>query len=213
MIEDAHDAYERREEELGEPVLRELERQVLLQVIDRKWREHLYEMDYLQDGVEPAGVRPARPAGRVPARGLRHVQPDARGREGGGRRLPVQLPARGRRPEPEVGDRAGAAVRQGARAPATQRRQQALLYSAPTIDGEAGSGGAVMVREPSDARAGAPPTAAGRRRAAGGNRTRAGATAGDSGGRSADTRAGDQRSSPGSLGQANIGRATGRRPE
>ena len=31
--------------------MRELERQVLLQVIDRKWREHLYEMDYLQEGI------------------------------------------------------------------------------------------------------------------------------------------------------------------
>src|SRR5439155_19079502 len=39
------------EEELGEEVVRELERRVLLQVIDRKWREHLYEMDYLQEGV------------------------------------------------------------------------------------------------------------------------------------------------------------------
>jgi preprotein translocase subunit SecA len=51
LIEDAHRAYEQREEELGAEQLRELERMVLLQVIDRKWREHLYEMDYLKDGV------------------------------------------------------------------------------------------------------------------------------------------------------------------
>ena len=51
MIEDAHAAYERREEELGAETLRELERRVLLEVIDRKWREHLYEMDYLKEGV------------------------------------------------------------------------------------------------------------------------------------------------------------------
>src|SRR5262249_831315 len=51
LKEDAHAAYERREEELGAEVLRELERRVLLEVIDRKWREHLYEMDYLQEGV------------------------------------------------------------------------------------------------------------------------------------------------------------------
>src|SRR6266516_3294836 len=44
-------AYERREEELGSEAMRQLERQVLLAVIDRKWREHLYEMDYLQEGV------------------------------------------------------------------------------------------------------------------------------------------------------------------
>src|SRR5437764_5299967 len=51
LIEDAHAAYEQREEELGTEPMRELERQVLLAVIDRKWREHLYEMDYLQEGV------------------------------------------------------------------------------------------------------------------------------------------------------------------
>ncbi len=54
---DAQAAYERREESLGvkpdgEPVLRELERRVVLSVLDRKWREHLYEMDYLQEGIQ-----------------------------------------------------------------------------------------------------------------------------------------------------------------
>jgi preprotein translocase subunit SecA len=49
--EDARAAYDRREEELGAEIMRELERRVLLQVIDRKWREHLYEMDYLQEGI------------------------------------------------------------------------------------------------------------------------------------------------------------------
>jgi preprotein translocase subunit SecA len=48
---DAHDAYERREEELGSEVMRELERRVVLSVLDRKWREHLYEMDYLREGI------------------------------------------------------------------------------------------------------------------------------------------------------------------
>jgi preprotein translocase subunit SecA len=53
---DAQQAYDRREAQLGEgpdgqPVLRELERRVLLSVMDRKWREHLYEMDYLQEGI------------------------------------------------------------------------------------------------------------------------------------------------------------------
>ena len=48
---DAQAAYDRREEELGEETMRELERQVLLTVLDRKWREHLYEMDYLREGI------------------------------------------------------------------------------------------------------------------------------------------------------------------
>ncbi|QXJ21996.1 preprotein translocase subunit SecA [Actinomadura graeca] len=49
--ENAQDAYDKREEELGSEVMRELERRVVLSVLDRKWREHLYEMDYLQEGI------------------------------------------------------------------------------------------------------------------------------------------------------------------
>ena len=48
---DAHKAYDAREAELGEEVMRELERRVILSVLDRKWREHLYEMDYLREGI------------------------------------------------------------------------------------------------------------------------------------------------------------------
>ena len=48
---DAQEAYARREAEIGSEVMRELERRVLLSVLDRKWREHLYEMDYLREGI------------------------------------------------------------------------------------------------------------------------------------------------------------------
>ncbi|MGY9080942.1 MAG: preprotein translocase subunit SecA, partial [Candidatus Nanopelagicales bacterium] len=51
LVDDAEAAYDAREEELGEEVARELERRVILSVLDRKWREHLYEMDYLRDGI------------------------------------------------------------------------------------------------------------------------------------------------------------------
>ncbi len=51
IIEDCDKAYAAREENLGAEVMRELERKVLLSVLDRKWREHLYEMDYLQEGI------------------------------------------------------------------------------------------------------------------------------------------------------------------
>ena len=55
LIEDAKAAYKAREAELeaiaGEGAMRQLERNVLLSVIDRKWREHLYEMDYLKEGI------------------------------------------------------------------------------------------------------------------------------------------------------------------
>lgn len=48
---DALAAYDRREEELGSEAMREFERRVILSVLDRKWREHLYEMDYLREGI------------------------------------------------------------------------------------------------------------------------------------------------------------------
>ena len=51
IVEDCEKAYTHREETLGAEVMRELERKVLLSVLDRKWREHLYEMDYLQEGI------------------------------------------------------------------------------------------------------------------------------------------------------------------
>jgi len=51
LVADAQAAYDAREADLGAEVLRELERRVLLSVLDRKWREHLYEMDYLQEGI------------------------------------------------------------------------------------------------------------------------------------------------------------------
>nr|WP_206067987.1 preprotein translocase subunit SecA [Nonomuraea sp. FMUSA5-5] len=48
---DALAAYDRREEEFGAETMRDLERRVILSVLDRKWREHLYEMDYLREGI------------------------------------------------------------------------------------------------------------------------------------------------------------------
>jgi preprotein translocase subunit SecA len=51
LVEDALEAYEAKEAAVGEAVMRELERVVLLNITDTKWREHLYEMDYLQEGI------------------------------------------------------------------------------------------------------------------------------------------------------------------
>ena len=51
LKDDAQHAYDIREESIGDEVARELERRVILSVLDRKWREHLYEMDYLRDGI------------------------------------------------------------------------------------------------------------------------------------------------------------------
>ena len=51
VLSDARLAYKRRTDEIGEQLMRELERRVMLSVIDRKWRDHLYEMDYLKEGI------------------------------------------------------------------------------------------------------------------------------------------------------------------
>jgi preprotein translocase subunit SecA len=51
ILSDARIAYANREETLGAAATRELERRVVLQVLDRRWRDHLYEMDYLKDGI------------------------------------------------------------------------------------------------------------------------------------------------------------------
>jgi preprotein translocase subunit SecA len=51
ILSDARVQYQARTESLGEPAMRELERRVVLSVIDRRWRDHLYEMDYLKDGI------------------------------------------------------------------------------------------------------------------------------------------------------------------
>ena len=51
LVADATTFYERREAELGPDVMREVERQVMLRIVDQRWREHLEEMDYLQEGI------------------------------------------------------------------------------------------------------------------------------------------------------------------
>ena len=56
LMEDATAHYARREEELGSETMREIERQVMLSIIDQRWREHLREMDYLQEGIHLRGI-------------------------------------------------------------------------------------------------------------------------------------------------------------
>ena len=56
IVSDAKDQYSDFEDKLGSEGLRQLERRVVLAVLDRKWREHLYEMDYLKDGIGLRGM-------------------------------------------------------------------------------------------------------------------------------------------------------------
>jgi preprotein translocase subunit SecA len=55
LDEDAMSAYDEREQQLGEELMRYLERSILLQVIDNRWREHLFDMDYLREGIHLRG--------------------------------------------------------------------------------------------------------------------------------------------------------------
>ena len=120
LLDDAERAYKDREAEFGADLLHALERRVLLTVLDRHWRAPL------RDGLPPGGHRPAchrpaRPAGRVPARGLRHVPGHAGLHQARGRRLRLQRLHPGRR---------GAGERR--QAPALQRPSSARPSPKPS---------------------------------------------------------------------------------
>ncbi|MDQ7907778.1 preprotein translocase subunit SecA [Phytohabitans sp. ZYX-F-186] len=178
LKDDAHAAYERREEELGTEAVRQLERMVLLQVIDRKWREHLYEMDYLQEGVGLRAYAQRDPLVEYQREGyaMFATMMDGIKEETVGflYNLEVQVeeaapaapaPAVGPAPLPMPDD---ATVEIRAKGLGRQRPQQPLQYSAPTIDGASG-GGAVSVEQEQDTAPAlglggpTPPRASGRR--------------------------------------------------
>ncbi|MFB6397830.1 preprotein translocase subunit SecA [Polymorphospora lycopeni] len=148
LKEDAHAAYERREEELGEEAVRQLERMVLLQVIDRKWREHLYEMDYLQEGISLRAYAQRDPVVEYQREGfdmfanmMDGIKEETVGflfnLEVQVEEAPQQAPAEeGAAP---VLDETPVEIR--AKGLGRAPRNQGLQYSSPTIDGAAGSGG------------------------------------------------------------------------
>jgi preprotein translocase subunit SecA len=61
LQEEALASYDRREEELGEELLRNVERYLLLEIIDQRWQEHLYDMDYLREGIHLRGFAQIEP--------------------------------------------------------------------------------------------------------------------------------------------------------
>jgi preprotein translocase subunit SecA len=61
LKEDVVKAYDEREEELGEELMRALERYILLEIIDERWREHLHDMDYLREGIHLRGFAQIEP--------------------------------------------------------------------------------------------------------------------------------------------------------
>ena len=79
FLEDALDAYAEREEEWGEEIARQVERYVILQVVDARWREHLEAMDYLREGVHLRAMAQKDPL--VEYRHEGHLMFEALGRE------------------------------------------------------------------------------------------------------------------------------------
>jgi preprotein translocase subunit SecA len=150
LTADAHAAYDAREKELGAEPMRELERQVLLAVIDRKWREHLYEMDYLKDGVGLRAYAQRDPLVEYQREGFDMFAQmlDGIKEEAVGFLFNIEVQVEEAPAEVEVTGVGAAPVEIHAKGLGGGRRQQALQYSAPTIDGAAGAGGVVVDEAP-----------------------------------------------------------------
>ncbi|MDP9418500.1 MAG: preprotein translocase subunit SecA [Actinomycetota bacterium] len=147
LVADAQGAYDRREEQLGGEVVRELERRVVLSVLDRKWREHLYEMDYLQEGIGLRAMAQRDPLVEYQREGFQlfAAMMDGIKEESVGYlfNLEVQVDeaapaaddADAAEPDPAAADDHPHVVAKGLDAPT---RPAQLEYTAPTVDGEGG---------------------------------------------------------------------------
>ncbi|MFY1619490.1 preprotein translocase subunit SecA [Micromonospora sp. WMMD736] len=151
LKEDANAAYDRREEQLGTEGVRQLERMVLLQVIDRKWREHLYEMDYLQEGINLRAYAQRDPVVEYQREGfdMFATMMDGIKEETVGFLYNVDVQVT--EPEPEVDSEEVKLLDKPVeiRAKGLNRtpQRQGLQYSAPTIDGEASPGAVAFEQE------------------------------------------------------------------
>ena len=141
LVDDARAAYALREAELGSDPIRELERRVLLTVLDRKWREHLYEMDYLREGIGLRAFAQKQPLVEYQREGfdLFSVMMDAIKEESVG--LLFHLEARVVAPATDGADAQAAPTATSspvivAKGLVESRRPQQLQYTAPSIDGE-----------------------------------------------------------------------------
>ncbi|MFE5603967.1 preprotein translocase subunit SecA [Streptomyces coelicoflavus] len=152
--DDVQEQYEAREKQLGSEIMRELERRVVLSVLDRKWREHLYEMDYLQEGIGLRAMAQKDPLVEYQREGFDMFQAmmDGIKEESVGYlfNLEVQVeqqveevPVEDAAPSLDKGAQDAVPAQAGARPEirakgldAPQRRD--LHFSAPTVDGEGG---------------------------------------------------------------------------
>jgi len=165
---DAQAAYDAREAEFGAEVMRELERRVLLSVLDRKWREHLYEMDYLREGIGLRAYSQRDPLVEYQREGfdMFHTMMDGIKEEAVGYLFNLEVQVEEEPVQPvevdgvEMGPalaQAAASSQQGQQLPTEQadhpairakgldaprRQPQQLSYSAPSEDGDAELSGA-----------------------------------------------------------------------
>ncbi len=163
---DAHAAYDRREAEFGDEVMRELERRVLLSVLDRKWREHLYEMDYLREGIGLRAYSQRDPLVEYQREGfdMFHAMMDGIKEESVGFLFNLDVQVEEEQPEqaaeldavevgPALAQAAASSAQHGvghqghggeehpvirAKGLEAPRTPQELTYTAPAVDGEAG---------------------------------------------------------------------------
>ncbi|HEX6920566.1 MAG TPA: preprotein translocase subunit SecA [Actinomycetes bacterium] len=135
---DAQAAYDRREEQLGAEVMRELERRVVLSVLDRKWREHLYEMDYLQEGIGLRAMAQRDPLVEYQREGfdMFSVMMDAIKEESVGYVFNLEVQVETAAAEEQAAEAEAHPVL--AKGLATPQRPARLQYSAPSVDGDAG---------------------------------------------------------------------------
>jgi preprotein translocase subunit SecA len=178
-------AYDKREANLGDSITRELERRVVLSVLDRKWREHLYEMDYLQEGIGLRAMAQRDPLVEYQREGydMFNAMMDGIKEESTGYLFNLEVQVETTSEDPEDQARAEAATAQlNAKGLDAPQRPARLNYSAPTIDGAAGvverqEVNPAAASEPQDAKPGAakqggqgakpkgrPPAPGGRRR-------------------------------------------------
>ncbi|SBT52282.1 preprotein translocase subunit SecA [Micromonospora auratinigra] len=153
LKEDAHARYDGREETLGEEAVRQLERMVLLQVIDRKWREHLYEMDYLQEGISLRAYAQRDPVIEYQREGfdMFATMMDGIKEETVGFLYNLEVQVQEPEPEAEEVQLLEKPVEIHAKGLNRAPQQQGLQYSAPAVDGEAGRGAPVIERPEEEA--------------------------------------------------------------
>jgi len=147
LLSDARIAYSEREAQLGVENMRQLERRVILSVLDRKWREHLYEMDYLKEGIGLRAMAQRDPLVEYQREGYQLFQAMTDGIKDEAVGFLFNLEVKVAEPgtegaegAPAVGAQAAVngpkLVAKGIDGP---ERETPLQYSAPSVDGDAGT--------------------------------------------------------------------------